>query len=103
MSLLHTVVQTSCSQLNGRIFVCNDNTLELRMFLSSINATLTLLILALISASVPPCLSTILPQFDWLHAGCNYLEDFCLAFMYFIFKPTREEMVASSLLLHLFS
>ena len=49
--------------LNRHIFVCNDNNLELQMFMSCIHAPLALPILALISASVPPCLSIILPRY----------------------------------------
>ena len=50
-------------ELNRRIFVCNDNILELQMFLSCINAPLALPILALTSASALPCLSMILPRY----------------------------------------
>jgi len=50
-------------ELNRRIVVCSDNTLELQMFLSCINVPLALPILALTSASVPPCLSIILPRY----------------------------------------
>ena len=42
-------------ELNRRIFVCNDNTLKLQMFLSCMNAPLALPILAITFASVPPC------------------------------------------------
>ena len=47
-------------ELNRRIFVCNDNTLELQMFLSCIHVPLAVPILALTSASVQPFLSIIL-------------------------------------------
>ena len=50
-------------ELDRRVFVCNERTLELQMFLSCINAPLTLPILALTSASVPPCLLMILPRY----------------------------------------
>jgi len=50
-------------ELNRHIFVCNGNTLELQMFLSCINALLALPNLPLTSASVPPCLSMILPRY----------------------------------------
>ena len=49
-------------ELNRRVFVCNDNTLELRMFLSWINPPLAWPILALTSKSIPPC-SIILPRY----------------------------------------
>jgi len=66
-------------ELNRRIFVYNDNTLELQMFLSYINAPLVLPILALTSASVPPCLSIIPPRYVkvstfWIVFSCLLLH-----------------------------
>ena len=80
-------------ELNRRIFMCNDNILELQMFLSYINAPLALPILALTSTSVPPCLSIILPRY--VKISTIYLEDFVLHLC--IFNPTCKEMAASSL------
>ena len=50
-------------ELNRCIFVCNDNAMELQMFLSCTNAPLAWPVLALTSASVPPCLSMMLPRY----------------------------------------
>ena len=50
-------------ELNNRIFVRDDSTLELQMFFSCRNATLALPILALTSASVPTRLLMTLPRY----------------------------------------
>jgi len=96
-------------ELNRHIFVCNDYTLELQMFLSCINAPLALPILALTSASVPPRLSIILPRyvevstssisFPSILTGSMLTAFTVRSFVLHlcIFNPTRKEMAASSL------
>ena len=83
-------------ELKMRILVCNDNTLELQMFLSGTDAPLAFpnplfnirICITLLVNNITQVreglylLNFIHFQCDWLHALCIYLEDLCLAAMY---------------------
>jgi len=82
-------------ELNRRIFVYNDNTLELQIFLSCINAPVALPIIALNFESVPPCLSMILSRYVKLPICSISLPSSLTGYMLAAF--TREEIATSSL------
>ena len=98
-------------ELNNRIFVRDDSTLELQMFFSCRNATLALPILALTSASVPPRLLMTLPRYVKVSTSSSafpssvtgsVLAAFImrtLVFPLWMFRPTCKETAASYVVL----
>ena len=97
--------------LNKRIFVVSPITFDFHTFLNRWKATLALLILFFTSASVPPCVPTMLPRY--LKSLTSYSVStssmigvsqvaFVLrmfVFLLLIFNPTRSEINASSFVL----
>ena len=97
--------------LNKRIFVVSPITFDFHTFLNRWKATLALLILFFTSASVPPCVSTMLPRY-LKSLTSSYVSPSSMigvsqvafvlrifVFLLLIFNPTRSEINASSVVL----
>ena len=79
--------------LNKRILVVSPITFDFHTFLNRWKATLALLILFFTSASVPPCVSTMLRRnlksltysrkHDWCFASSTFSQDLCFPFVDF--------------------
>ena len=60
---LYSMINTITFVLNKRILVVSPITFDFHTFLNRWKATLALLIIFFTSASIPPCVSTMLPRY----------------------------------------